>query len=252
MRQFFQFKSFMGKHRLVHGVTQKSQQKCEGSLALHTGECMHDIVSNRNAVAEALNLEITMNFVLAQQTHSDSIIVVEKNKMQGWHTYDNTLALGDALITNQKRVILGILTADCVPILLYDMQNNAIGAVHAGWRGTNAAIVAKTVKKMQEVYGTNPELLHVGIAPSIGKCCYEVGNDVMQYFKKISQCFVKNDEKYQLDLPYINRQQLLEMGVLESNIEMSSICTSCEVEHYFSYRKEKGCTGRFMSFIGLT
>jgi copper oxidase (laccase) domain-containing protein len=91
-----------------------------------------------------------------------------------------------------------------------------------------------------------------GIAPSIGKCCYEVGIDVAQHFFDIPEGYSKKGEKYMLDLPYINKYQLLEIGLLEENIELSGVCTACEVDAYFSYRKEQGCSGRFMSMIGMT
>jgi len=112
-------------------------------------------------------------------------------------------------------------------------------------------IVAKTVLKMKEVYGCNPENIIAGIAPSIGACCYEVGEDVAEHFFGISEGVTKKEDKYMLDLAYINKYQLLRCGLKEENIEMSDICTACEVDKYFSYRKEQGCSGRFMSMIGL-
>ena len=105
---------------------------------------------------------------------------------------------------------------------------------------------------MTEVFGSNPKDIMAGIAPSIGSCCYEVEEDVAGHFFESPEAFTKQGEKYMLNLPYLNQKQLLDAGVEESNIEMSNICTACEVERFFSYRKEKGCSGRFMSMIGLT
>jgi len=144
-----------------------------------------------------------------------------------------------------------VLTADCVPVLLYDKEKEVIAAVHAGWKGTKAQIVFKTVQKMKEVYGSDPKDIIVGIAPSIGRCCYEVGEEVAQHFFDTPEGFDTKGSKYMLDLPYINEQQLLNASILEENIEMSNICTACEVEHFFSYRREQGCSGRFMSMIGM-
>ena len=104
---------------------------------------------------------------------------------------------------------------------------------------------------MKEVFGCQEQDIIAGVAPSIGRCCYEVGADVAQHFFDTPQGFTSSGEKYMLDLPYINKQQLLNVGLQEKHIEMSNICTACEVEHFFSYRKEKGCSGRFMSMIGL-
>ena len=105
---------------------------------------------------------------------------------------------------------------------------------------------------MTEVFNSNPKDILAGIAPSIGSCCYEVGEDVAGHFFDTSEAFTQQGEKYMLNLPYLNQQQLLDAGAEESNIEMSQVCTACEVERFFSYRKEKGCSGRFMSMIGLT
>jgi len=104
---------------------------------------------------------------------------------------------------------------------------------------------------MQEEFNSNPKNIIAGVAPSIGRCCYEVDWNVAQHFETIENAYDKKGDKYMLDLPYVNKLQLLNAGLLEENIEMSNICTACEVEDYFSYRKEGGCSGRFMSMIGL-
>jgi copper oxidase (laccase) domain-containing protein len=104
---------------------------------------------------------------------------------------------------------------------------------------------------MKEVYGSDPKDIIAGIAPSIGSCCYEVGSDVAQHFFDTPEGLSSKGEKYMLDLPHINQQQLLNAGVIAEHIEMSHICTACEVEQFFSYRKEQGCSGRFMSMIAM-
>ena len=106
--------------------------------------------------------------------------------------------------------------------------------------------------KMTEVFGSKPKDIVAGIAPSIGSCCYEVGVDVAGHFFDTPKVFTKVGEKYMLNLPYLNQQQLLHAGIQPEHIEMSETCTSCEVNRFFSYRKERGCSGRFMSMIGLT
>jgi len=104
---------------------------------------------------------------------------------------------------------------------------------------------------MESEFHCDPQNIVAGIAPSIGKCCYEVDWSVAQHFENIQDAYEQRDEKFMLDLPHINRTQLLQAGLKEENIELSHICTACEVKHYFSYRKEQGCSGRFMSMIGL-
>jgi YfiH family protein len=147
--------------------------------------------------------------------------------------------------------MLTIMTADCVPILHFDTKQKVVAVIHAGWKGTEQEIALKTVEKMKESFNSNPKDIMAGIAPSIGKCCYEVDWNVAKHFEHIENSYEDKGEKQMLDLPYINRKQLLHAGLKKGNIEMSNVCTACEVGNYFSYRKEQGCSGRFMSIIGL-
>ncbi len=252
MVAFYRFKQFENYPECIHAVTTKSiSEPCGLSLALHTGEDEASIIDNRQKVSSLLDLGDDLHFIVANQTHSDHIKIIAEKETKGWEGLENAVADCDALITNQKGVILTILTADCVPVLLYDKEKKVIAAIHAGWKGTEAKIVAKTVQKMINIYGTDPENIIAGVAPAIGRCCYEVGKDVAKHFFNEPRSFDVLGEKYMLDLPFINKKQLLDSGVLEEHIEMSGVCTSCEVERFFSYRKEQGCSGRFMSMIGL-
>ncbi len=245
----FQFKTLAQYPQIVHQVTQKDPSlPFAGSLALHTQEHPPAILGNR-AKLEAQYP--TMHFVVANQTHSANVQVVQSDQSYGWQNPSDAIKDCDALLTNQKGVMLTILTADCVPILLFDPIHLVIGAVHAGWRGTQEQIVRKSIEKMQEVFGSDPKDIIAGIAPAIGRCCYEVNKEVAKHFFDDPHAMDQQGEKYMLDLPYINSQQLLQAGVNKKNIERSNICTACEVENYFSYRKEHGCSGRFMSMIGL-
>jgi len=252
MVDFYQFEVLGNQHKCIHAVTTKSlSEPCGLSLALHTGEDIESIIDNRKKVSSLFGLGDDLYFIVANQTHSDHIVVITEEETKGWKGLDDAVADCDALITNKKGVVLSIMTADCVPVLLYDKENEVVAAIHAGWKGTEAKIVAKTVQRMIEVYGSNPEDIMAGIAPSIGRCCYEVGKDVAQHFFDTPEAFISIGEKYMLDLPFINKKQLLDVGLKEENIEMSGICTACEVDRFFSYRKEQGCSGRFMSMIGL-
>ncbi len=166
------------------------------------------------------------------QKHTDTVIhLKEKTKP----------AVGDAVITRRRDVLLGIKTADCVPILLYDKVGLAIGAAHAGWRGTAAGILKKTIAEMQAAFGTDPEDLLISMGPSIRWCCYEVGREVIdavsketgkegEYFKP------KKAGKYCLDLQSANKLQALSLGVPERNISIIEECTYCFPERYYSYR----------------
>ena len=252
MIDFYRFKNLSNEPGCMHAVTKKDPNEPYAlSLALHTGEALDEIVTNRQKIISELDLSEKAYFVVANQTHSDHITVITEEATKGWEALENAVADSDALITDLPGVMLVILTADCVPILLYDKKKKVVAAVHAGWKGTRSQIVFKTVVKMTEVFGSDPADILAGIAPSIGKCCYEVGKDVAKNFFESPEALRRKGEKYMLDLPAVNHYQLLKAGLLESNIELSGVCTACEVDSFFSYRKEQGCSGRFMSLIGL-
>ncbi len=253
MLEFYRFSLLEAVPDCIHAVTMKQQNApLSLSMALHTGEDKTHILQNRQRIADAVGGDETFDFVLANQTHSEHIHLVSEKETKGWENQNSAIEDCDALISNQKGVILGILTADCVPVLLYDPVKKVIAAVHAGWKGTRAEIVVKTVKCMQEQFGCKPEVLLACIGPAIGKCCYEVGKEVAIHFTDIENACEKKGKKYRIDLKYINKYQLLQAGLISDHIELSTICTACENEHFFSYRKEEGCSGRFMSFIGIS
>ncbi len=252
MADFYRFKEFENDSKCIHAVsTRVRSEPFDFSLALHTGEDVKAIVGNRKKLASLLDTDNSLHFIVANQTHSDHIEIISKIKTRGWQSVEDAVSDCDALITNQKGVVLTILSADCVPVLLYDRKKEAVAAIHAGWKGTKEKIVAKTVQKMKKIYACDPEDIIAGVAPAIGRCCYEVGKDVAKHFFNEPLSFDVQGEKYMLDLPFINKKQLLDSGVLEKHIEMSDICTACDVERFFSYRKEQGCSGRFMSMIGI-
>ena len=252
MFDFYRFEHFKMDKKLIHLVSTKSNDlPYSFSLALHTGEDKKSIIQNRHRLEAQLGTTESLHFIVANQIHSDHIHIIQDKKTKGWHSSQDAIQKCDALITNIPNVILTILTADCVPILLYDTKKDVVAAIHAGWKGTKAEITYKTIQKMQKVFNSNPVDIMAGIAPAIGSCCYEVGGEVAQHFFHIPNSLTQIKDKYMLDLPYINKMQLLKSGLVEKHIEISNICTSCKVEHFFSYRKEKGCSGRFMSMIGL-
>jgi hypothetical protein len=150
---------------------------------------------------------------------------------------------GDGLVTNRQDVALSIRTADCYPILLADRRNRAVAAIHAGWRGTAAHIVGNALEKMKAEFGTSPADVSAAIGPGIGVCCYEVGAEVASQFGPAVKTHV--------DLALENRKQLETAGVPPQNIEALGICTFCDAERFFSYRREKNHAGRMTSFIML-
>lgn len=187
---------------------------------------------------------------------------------------------GDGLITNVPGLLLAVQTADCLPVLLVDPQKKAVGAFHAGWRGTFKRIVEKGVGAMQQHFGSDPKKIMAAIGPGIHSCCYEVGRELRAQFEPqfsyAKDLFVEVSdydpirEKYpmlfltarapghsdlgpqiHLDLVEANRRQLIDAGIPAKNITASELCTSCRTDVLFSHRKEGGKTGRMMGAVGI-
>ncbi len=179
------------------------------------------------------------------QKHTDKILRLDS---------DFEPKVADAVITNRKDIIIGIRTADCVPVLLYDTKAHAIGAVHAGWRGTAAGILGKTVRAMEDRFGSSASNMLVAVGPSIKGCSYNVGYEVIEAVEAATgkgELWKKQGERYFLDLSLANKQQVVSSGVPSENIWISEDCTFCLPEKYYSYRYAKDCTGRQGGFIGI-
>jgi polyphenol oxidase len=153
------------------------------------------------------------------------------------------LGEGDALLEDRPGSVVAVKTADCVPVLLVDDAHRAVAAVHAGWRGTAAGIVGKAVAAMRERFGSEASALYAAIGPSIGKCCYEVGPEVSVQFGLEGRTF--------LDLPEFNRRQLLDSGVTGERIFASNLCTHCNADEFYSFRRDREAAGRLYSFAGI-
>lgn len=164
----------------------------------------------------------------------------------------NDAVEADAAITNLNGVILAVQTADCVPILVSDIEGSAVAAIHAGWRGTAARIAETTILRMREKFLIDSKNLTASIGPHIGVCCYEVGNDVVQTMANPA-VFESRPEwaKPHLNLAAANRQQLLDAGLPAKNIEVSTLCTRCRADLFHSYRRDGKTMGHMLSVIGI-
>ncbi|MBI3592474.1 MAG: peptidoglycan editing factor PgeF [Nitrospirae bacterium] len=179
------------------------------------------------------------------QKHTDKVLVLD---------YDLEPKVADAVVTNRKDIFIGIKVADCVPVLLYDRKMHVIGAVHAGWRGTAAGILGKTIETMMKRFYSSPSDILVAVGPGIRWCCYEVGYEVIEAVTKGTggrDYYKKKGEKYFIDLPTANRHQAISSGVLPENTWVTDECTFCLPEKYYSYRFAKGTTGRQCGVIGI-
>jgi YfiH family protein len=186
--------------------------------------------------------------VTMKQVHGDHIVEVKDKRLK-------EAGEADGMITAETGIYLGVLTADCVPLLFVAPKQRLAAAVHAGWRGTLAGIAEKTVRLFWDRYGVAPEDLEVALGPSIGPCCYEVKDDVagplMKKWGKLTTPSVPvNDGKTFVNLSRLNRDILRAAGVPGSQLFQVGPCTSCTPDDFFSYRRVGGETGRQMSLIG--
>jgi len=266
---------------LIHGFSTRSggSSRAYGGCALNLGFTAQDsraaVQRNRTAFLQKLGAASGKKewpLITLRQIHSDLIHCVSELPEQP--------LVGDGLITRTPGILLAIQTADCLPVLLADTKQKAVGMFHAGWRSTITRIVEKGVGEMRRYFGTLPKNIKAAIGPGIHACCYEVGEEVRQKFE--SQFSYADDlfreakesdpvrEKYPLlfltarapghgelppkiflDLVESNRRQLINAGVRPKNISASDLCTACHPELLFSYRAEKGITGRLMSVAGI-
>jgi polyphenol oxidase len=259
---------------LIHGFSTRpgGVSQLDGEKVLNLGftewDTRENVLENRRRFQSALGAS-GLKFISLKQIHSDVI-----------HLFDAAPAdpcRGDASATNHAGLLLGIQTADCVPILLVDPKKRAVAAVHAGWRGTLARIVVKAIGQMQMHFGAKPADLLAAIGPAIGGCCYEVGTEVaIQFQSQFADApewfdeFRTGDEpnpvqwlnmmppghqpppkNVLLDLRKANRAQLLDAGLRAQNIFVSDLCTACRRDLLFSYRKEGALSGRLLSVIGI-
>lgn len=216
------------------------------------------ICKNRRELADAVGFDIR-DLVTAQQVHSTKVtLVTEEEAGRGALDKESRVPATDALVTNCPHLCLMVLSADCVPVLLYDPHQRVIAAVHAGWRGTAAKIVARTVRTMGEQFGCCPKDIYAGIGPSIGPCCFEVGCEVADIFREsfadVPGIIVpgKSPDKWMVDLWQANRAELLRIGLEPDKIEVAGWCSVCSAEHFFSYRREGKMAGRFGAGIMIT
>jgi polyphenol oxidase len=267
---------------LVHGFSTRlgGVSRVYGGNALNLGFTQDDsraaVERNRELFLKELGAASgrrSWPLVSLRQIHSDLIHHVDRVPEQ-------PLA-ADGMVTDTPGLVLAVLTADCLPIILADRKRRAVGVFHAGWRGTVKRIVEKGVGEMRKHFGSDPRNLVAAIGPGVHGCCYEVGEEVrtkfegqFSYASSLFREVKESDpvrEKYPLlfltarapghgelpvklflDLVEANRRQLLDAGVLAKNIAAEAPCTACHPELLFSFRAEKGVTGRLMGAVGIS
>ena len=222
------------------------------NLAGYDEDSEENIVENRRRFLQVFDGDFTL--ASCWQIHSADVRIIKNLD----DVEDGNFKM-DALISDVPNVLLGVKTADCVPILLGDAKTKAFAAVHAGWRGTVNSIIKNTIDRMREIYGTSAKDLICAIGAAASGKNYEVGQDVIdafaEKFSTAGKLFTQTREGHALiDLHLANKEELLSVGVLPANIFTAPLCTMERTDLFFSYRVEKklyGKTGRLMSVIGL-
>lgn len=211
------------------------------NLGVYTNDVDENIQYNLDKIFSSAKMH-SNKITYLKQVHSDKFFVVNN---------DNYLDVrgqnGDALITSEKGIAIGVFTADCVPLILVDTHNKIVAVVHAGWKGTALNIVGKVLKYMKINMGTDSKNVFAAVGPSIGPCCFEVGVEVAEKFNFVYE----NENKLYVDLWKENVKQITDFGVSKDRISSSMICTSCNCDIVFSYRKESGNTGRLGTFVEI-
>ncbi|AQG78484.1 peptidoglycan editing factor PgeF [Spirosoma montaniterrae] len=211
------------------------------NLGINTNDDLANVSENRRRFFSAAGAE-SMGFASSYQVHGTEVLhATEAGRYEGY----------DALITNQPNLLVGVTIADCVPILIYDADKQAVAAIHAGWRGTVGGIVSKTLTAMQIQFGTQPETCYAYIGTCIDECSFEVGPEVAAQFMPTFRRDDLNSTKSFIDLKAANRQLLTDFGIPAKQIELSAYSTVQHNADYFSYRAEAGQTGRMLAAIGI-
>ena len=269
---------------LVHGFSTRTggvttsygrgQRAGELNLGFSASDTRENVLENRRRLLEALGAGAGAELVTLRQIHSSLVRCVGREdaaRQEPWK--------GDGMMTDEPGVLLGVQTADCIPVLVVDTKKKAVAAFHAGWRGTLKRIVESGVGRMRLEFGSRPEDLVAAIGPGIATCCYAVGEEVRSefvsqfaYALELFHEVTNSDpvrEKYpllfltqrapghsnlgpslHLDLMEANRRQLLDAGLRAETITVIGDCTNCHNNRYFSHRAEQGFTGRMLSVVG--
>ena len=226
------------------------------NLGFNRGDLDENVIRNHEIFANVIGVN-PKNIVTGNQTHTTNVKVVTKDDCGKGIYRDRNYKDIDGLITNEKGIVLATYYADCVPLLIVDTKNKAIGLSHSGWRGTVGKIGKVTIEKMGELYGTIPEDIVACIGPSICQKCYEISEEVAVQFKEafpnnIKEILIdKGNGKYQLDLWECNRINFKEAGVLPENIKVTDICTCHNTDVLFSHRGHNGKRGNLGAFLSI-
>jgi len=245
---------------LIVGFTSKNGGLSEAhfstmNLGLHVSDSIEAVRENRERLAKLIDFPLH-HWVFAEQTHEIHIEKVTGNdRGKGTLLYEDSFKGTDGFFTKEKGLLLSLCYADCVPLYFYHEVTGAIGVAHAGWKGTIGGIASEMIR-IFESEGMDKKGIHAVIGPAICKNCYIVDDRIITLVENILEDHGNKpynqieDQHYELDLKQLNKDLLLKAGMNEKNIKVTNLCTSCHDKHFFSHRRDRGKTGRMMSFIG--
>ena len=258
---YYTFPSFDRLGFVRHGFSTRLGGVSEGTfasmnLSFTRGDDPEAVTENFRRICTAMGVDYRQ-VVVSAQTHTDTVYNVTRADCGRGVTRERGYTDIDGLITDEPGVVLCTQYADCVPLFFVDPVRRVVATSHAGWRGTAAGIGAVTVERMVSDYGCRREDILVGIAPSIGKCCFEVDTPVFDAFCKVpvfdDDCFTPYPgDKFHIDLWEVNRRHLLNVGVKPENITVTDLCTKCNPDVFWSHRITGDARGSLAAFIGIS
>lgn len=258
---FLFFPNFSHYKGLIHAISTRdggvsSKNYHSLNLSFQVGD-EHDIViKNHQILSHTLGFDLS-SLVTCQQIHQDTIALVDKGHLKkNCFLPNHALPATDALVTDVPGITLMTRYADCVPLFFYDPKTHTVAIAHAGWQGTLAHIGQKTVEILKNEYHCQLQHILAAIGPSIGSCCYQISSTMADHAEKIltqAQEYIRESSNDGLffNLWQANKKQLQSVGIKDENLSCAELCTSCNINLFFSYRKEKRVTGRFAALIGL-
>lgn len=257
---YFRQPDHFGDDQFTYAVFTRLGGASEGPFSslnagYHVGDDSRHVTGNRTAIAQALAFPLE-SLVAAQQIHGSRVAVIDRNdRGRGAANWEGALPQTDAMITTSRRTLLTLVVADCAILTFFDPTIPALGIAHCGWKGMLDSLGQKTIQTMHEAFGCRPQNLNLIISPSIGPCCYEVGEAVLAPLRATRanwQSLVREDGgKTYLDLWQMARSQAMDSGLASGNIFSSGLCTACHTDLFYSHRAEGGNTGRFAVLAGI-
>jgi purine-nucleoside/S-methyl-5'-thioadenosine phosphorylase / adenosine deaminase len=246
--------SFSHFPHLVHAFSPRGFERERGvreELLLGRKADPRSSQQHRQWFLENLNID-SKELFLVKQVHGDRVFVLDDPQKSADQVEQEA---ADALITHLTEKPIAVLTADCVPVILYDPERHVVGVIHAGRKGTQMRVVSKTISILSNIYGCRPKNVVMALGPAIGGCCYEVEDPCIAPFREHYQGWkefvtANSHNRFMLDLLKANEADGLGAGILKDNIHRSGECTSCNNDRWFSYRRE-GTTGRIISLAML-